>query len=271
MKYKFIKILLIISIITSIFFQISYSSLFSNYFPSIPPFSKIDEPNKKIIPIQNIIKLQTKSNEPNLTRVGYPIVIKISDYPKINKSLYGLNESHIRVLYYNSTYQWVEVPFQIDEKGWVKTWQDGDGKMDTYDPVLNYTHLFVSRNGTNNYEPTDPYGRDTGTQVPYALDYDDEICFYAENGKHVSPKIWWKNQDFPYRLEINITDPIDNGTSYMYIYFNNFTTYSIPNYDSYVNWDSTTLNITTQIYQKRFNINDPDIVDLVRILSPGSD
>ncbi len=206
-------------------------------------------------------------NEPNLTRVGYPLIIRMIDNPYVYNALQGLNESFIRILYYNVSNQWVEVPFQIDEKGWPLIWADGDYNIGTYDPVLRIKHTYVSKNGTYNYEPSN--GNDT--QVPYAIDYDDEICFYVENGQWVSNQTWWNHENFPYRLAVNITDPVDGGQSFMYIYYNNHTPQVSPEYESYVNWDSETLTITTQIYQKRFKNDDPDIMNLLRILAPGSD
>ena len=184
----------------------------------------------------------------------------------IYNALYGLNESYIRVLYYNASYHWVETPFQIDEKGWIFTWQDHGDSM-SRDPFLNWTHTFVSYNGSSDYEQS--YAGDT--QVPFHLDYDDEICFYAQNGRRVTSQTWWNYEQFPYRLEINVTDPIDGGVSFMYIYFNNETPQGTPTYQSYVNWNPSTMTISTEIYEKRFKSSDPDITDVMRVIAPGSD
>jgi len=47
-------------------------------------------------------------------------------YPKIYQALNGLNESNIRIMYLDANYQWVSVPFQIDQRGWANVWTVGD-------------------------------------------------------------------------------------------------------------------------------------------------
>ncbi len=282
MKSKRLKCGLIILISTLILLNsIGISSFFDlddkiTYNPDINIYISLNEiriPNE-IYDIK--FPLTSKvANEPNLTRVGYPLIIRMNESPYVFSALGGLNESYIRVLYYNASNQWVEVPYQIDEKGWPLMWDWGmlSGPLGNplYDPIFNSTHTYVSKNGTDNYEPIDLYGRDTGTQVPYAIDYDDEICFYMENGRYVGENTWWDRQNFPWRLEINISDPIDGGVSFMYIYFNNITKQEIPTFQTKVSWDPSNLTVTTPIYQKRFNNNDPDIIDSLKIIAPGSD
>ncbi len=264
LKNKKFKISLILTVAAIFLFTTANIISLYNYNITIPPINYNNMANEINIPKEEILDLTTNdANNPNLTRVGYPIIIQMIESPYIFNALEGLNESHIRILYYNTSNQWIEVPFQIDEKGWILTWQNG--------PILNYSYTYVSQNGSNNYEPTDPYGRDTGLQIPYAIDYDDEICFYAENGKWVPSTVWWNESNFPYRININITDPVDGGQSFMYIYYNNETGQGIPLYESYVNWDPSNLTITTQTYQTSFDAYDPDIRNLLRILSPSSD
>ncbi|MFX0137313.1 MAG: hypothetical protein ACFFDN_26985, partial [Candidatus Hodarchaeota archaeon] len=270
MKIRKLKISLIITIAAIFLLNTVNIISFFNSNITIPPINYKNNISDEInIPNEEIPDLTIKdANEPNLTRVGYPIIMKMIESPYIFDELGGLNESYIRILYYNASCRWVEVPFQIDEKGWILTWQEGPIYNEA---ILNYTYTYVSQNGSNNYEPSDPYGRDTGTQIPYALDYDDEICFYAENGKWVPSHIWWNYTNFPYRIGINITDPVDGGQSFMYIYYNNQTPQGMPVYGSFVNWDPTTLTVTTQNYQTSFDVNDPDIRSLLRILDPSSD
>ncbi|NVM30995.1 MAG: hypothetical protein HWN65_19295 [Candidatus Helarchaeota archaeon] len=47
-------------------------------------------------------------------------------HPAIFNALEGLNESYIRIAYLDANYEWVLVPYQIDQVGWPNVWQVAD-------------------------------------------------------------------------------------------------------------------------------------------------
>jgi len=47
-------------------------------------------------------------------------------YPNIYNSISGLNESNIRIMYLDSNYNWISIPYQIDMRGWVNIWYPAD-------------------------------------------------------------------------------------------------------------------------------------------------
>jgi hypothetical protein len=121
-------------------------------------------------------------------------------------------------------------------------------------------------------------------QINGALDKDDEICFYAYPGRKAASWYWWNYSYFPHRFELEITDPIDGGRTWMYIYFNNeswadpFTggvnlgkpIYSAPDRNGdptqdYLSWDPDLRTITSDYYQVSFNTTNPTLVDSVSI------
>lgn len=47
-------------------------------------------------------------------------------YRALYNSISGLNESNIRIMYLDADYNWISVPYQIDQKGWVNVWYPAD-------------------------------------------------------------------------------------------------------------------------------------------------
>ncbi|MHA1233218.1 MAG: hypothetical protein ACTSPQ_21555, partial [Candidatus Helarchaeota archaeon] len=137
------------------------------------------------------------------------------------------------------------------------------------------------------------YMGDTWFQTPWFnpqidgfLDWDDQIVFYAYNGRKVPNYIWWNYTYFPYRFEIEIVDPVDGGRSWMYIYFNNQTDYNFyknasarnlgaPKFTTpikdYVSWDPASLTISTDVYQVSLKESNPSLLDKLKIVKEGSD
>jgi hypothetical protein len=126
------------------------------------------------------------------------------------------------------------------------------------------------------------------TQIDGYIDKDDEISFYAENGRQVPNYIWWNYSYFPYRFEVQIVDPVDGGRSWMYIYYNNQSNYNFYTNGSaanlgnpkgaytttvkdYVSWDPGLLSISTDVYQLSVNGTNPTLLDSVKIVKDGSD
>ena len=121
-------------------------------------------------------------------------------------------------------------------------------------------------------------------QINGALDMDDEICFYAYPGRQAAAWYWWNYNNFPHRFELQITDPVDGGQTWMYIYFNNeswadpFTggvnlgepTFTAldrndnPTQD-YISWDPDTFTLTSDYYQVSMDETNPSLVDSVSI------
>ncbi|MHA1284203.1 MAG: choice-of-anchor X domain-containing protein [Promethearchaeota archaeon] len=114
-------------------------------------------------------------------------------------------------------------------------------------------------------------------QLPHRLDWDDELVFYAENGKKASRYSWWNYDEYPQRYCIKITDPVDGGQSWMYIYYNDkdmnnppdINYYIPPGGKDYVSWDKTNLKITGQTYELQLDPNNLDLDDSLRIKWPG--
>ena len=47
-------------------------------------------------------------------------------YSSLFNSISGLNESNIRIMYLDADYNWVSVPYQIDQRGWANVWYPAD-------------------------------------------------------------------------------------------------------------------------------------------------
>ncbi len=213
------------------------------------------------------------AGEPNLTRTMYPFEINMINYSTIYNALKGLNDTNIRIAYYNASYQWVLVPFQIDERGYPLTWQGGGTAMNQGLFWSWPTPIGATLTPTRSFIPYgDPYGYGNKTWfnktvvpsnlIGHICD-NDQLVFYAYNGRKVSSTLWWNNTCYPNRIEVQIQDPVDGGQSWMYIYYNNAVSYepikSTPWYTSYVDWNSTTMKVTTPIYSLGLNGTDPDI------------
>jgi hypothetical protein len=127
-------------------------------------------------------------------------------------------------------------------------------------------------------------------QIDGFIDKDDEISFYAENGRKVPNYIWWNYSYFPYRFEVQIVDPVDGGRSWMYIYYNNQSNYNFYTNGSAANLGNPKSVYTTQIkdyylgiqvhypfqrifinYQLSINKSNPTLIDSLKITKDGSD
>ncbi|MHA1270171.1 MAG: hypothetical protein ACTSPY_10330 [Candidatus Helarchaeota archaeon] len=131
---------LIIAVLIFSMFLIMAVPFYQNGGGIIPP----QPPEEPYNPFNPPVRARV-ADEPNLTRTGYPFILKnypnlkwkpanesgtgTAQYPtifSIEKGLIGLNASNIRVAYYDSDYNWQIVPFQIDQVGWPNIWQIND-------------------------------------------------------------------------------------------------------------------------------------------------
>ena len=196
--------------------------------------------------------------EPSFHRENgiWPIILNGSQLP----DLVGLSYGNIRVLYYNGTSQeWVEVPYQIDERGYSYEIVDYDSSP-VYDWVFTYIRWGAQELGSG--------GTSDPNQMQEKLDNDDELVFYAHNGTRVDESTWW-NTSYPYRIELMIIDPIDNGQCWMYIYFKNDTAIITDNpYEDtdmdYVDWFHDNLTAKTPYYTMAINTSNPDLISYVK-------
>src|SRR5271157_5563071 len=129
---------------------------------------------------------------------------------------------------------------------------------------------------------------DNNSQVRGAVDHDDELVFLAQNGQKVLQTNWYRNDLWPHRVEIDIIDPVDNGHSWVYLYYNptayatqptprnsisadycRTDSYIAPGESSSVNWNPTTGMIVATNYQMQVNpTNAADFLNL-KITVPG--
>ena len=121
-------------------------------------------------------------------------------------------------------------------------------------------------------------------QLEHRIDWDDELCFYAYNGKKASPYSWWNYNEYPNRYRVQVTDPVDGGQSWMYIYYNTDNTANPPtgsdaNYyipsegphqgEDHVSWDSTNFKISATSYEEQIDPNNGDLSSSLKIKHPG--
>ena len=90
----------------------------------------IDNRDSNFIPKPAIL------NEPTLSEEMFPVVLNMGDFSSMASELNGLNYQHIRVLYFSKDYEWISVPFQIDEVGRPYRWENRANPGDTPDPQL---------------------------------------------------------------------------------------------------------------------------------------
>ncbi|MBD3228496.1 MAG: hypothetical protein GF329_09935, partial [Candidatus Lokiarchaeota archaeon] len=192
-KHKNNKLIIICVILSfgltfSLYFGLNYNNSTLNN--SNIPEGGVDAPlsTQEIIPA-------------NLTREWEPIILTTANFGMLN----GLSYGNIRILYYDAdTAKWVSVPFQIDEWGASNSWEDGTYTTGNPSAV------------TGGFIGPDSNGMDSAGGVP------DELVFYAHDGARVPQDLWWQGDSggtYPNRVEINITDPVDGGRSWAYLYF----------------------------------------------------
>ncbi|MCA9734301.1 MAG: T9SS type A sorting domain-containing protein [Deferribacteres bacterium] len=144
---------------------------------------------------------------------------------------------------------WRQIPFQVDERRRVDTtvpgpfWQDGDvgGAMVDVPPSLAKgnpeetmaTHpaedlLYVG-------EGNGIYGSLQAEDSDKSFDQDDEICFMVEDAgdKAPGPEDSWVADTEAKRVEVKVTDPLDNSTGYVYIYVSSKLSFKGQNSVSY--------------------------------------
>ena len=205
-----------------------------------------------------VFKFRGAVQEPSFHRENgvWPVILNGSQLP----DLVGLSYGNIRVLYYNGTSQeWVEVPYQIDERGYSYEIVDYDDTP-TYDWVFTYIRWGAQELG--------PGGTTDPNQMQKKFDNDDELVFYAYNGSRVDESTWW-NTSYPYRIELTIIDPVDNGQCWMYIYFRNDTTIITDNpYEDteldFIDWFPSNLTAKSQYYSTSLNSSNPDLTSFMK-------
>ncbi|MFX1259652.1 MAG: hypothetical protein ACFFAN_17495, partial [Promethearchaeota archaeon] len=129
-----------------------------------------------------------------------------------------------------------------------------------------------------------PYENDTREepggvwdQHEHRIDYDDELVFYAQNGKKVETNNWWNTAEYPKRTEIHIIDPVDGGQTWMYLYYNDeigtappTTNYFIPPGDEdLVDWNSANLKVSGENYEIQLDPNNKDLLLSSTVKLPG--
>ncbi|MGV9199621.1 MAG: hypothetical protein ACOC4M_12480, partial [Promethearchaeia archaeon] len=144
-----------------------------------------------------------------------------------------------------------------------ENWQDGDADKAPTEPEQ------------------DPREQPGGVweQIPRRIDYDDELVFPTKNGKQASIHSWWNYEEFPNRFRVKITDPVDGGQSWMYIYYNEENMenppdknyYIPPGEKSYVDWDKENLKITAENYELEFDPDNLDLYEALRIKLQGTE
>ncbi|MFO8019023.1 MAG: hypothetical protein R6U96_10330, partial [Promethearchaeia archaeon] len=283
---------------------------------------------------------------PNITREDAPLILKNESNPDLWAKLHGLSVENIRIAYFTEGNDWELAPFQLDEKGYLRTFKyemayAADvstswtlGSLD--DLALNswghyeVRHGYVGRHidatpgdaredqqltkteaeqSIYDYRENETYFEDPYPepseeeewnstihseddppkleQLNYRIDYDDELVFPAKNGKTVGEHSWWNYEEFPNRYRVEITDPVDGGQSWLYIYYNEedtsrdpesgkFTTnapekssYIPPGEKSYVDWDKENLQITADTYELGFDPDNLNLQESLRIKESG--
>jgi hypothetical protein len=117
-------------------------------------------------------------------------------------------------------------------------------------------------------------------QLPHRVDWDDQVCFMAKNGRLATTSDWWQVETYPERIRVQINDPVDGGQAWMYIYKKDDTDctnnplntqhYYIPTGESdLVSWDSTNLKITAEKYELGFASTNMDLITDVSIKNEG--
>ena len=118
-------------------------------------------------------------------------------------------------------------------------------------------------------------------QLIRRVDWDDEICFYAQNGKKASKYDWWNYNEYPYRFKVEVNDLVDGGQSWMYIYYNNDSLGTHPDYNyyipsvgphnntDYVNWEKANKRIKASTYEIDLMDDNVDEYERLTIKWPG--
>jgi len=200
-----------------------------------------------------------------MTHTMFPIVISSATYDGIYEKLEFKDYSMIRIGYYSDDDEWQWVPYQIDEIGQPERWGDTASEMERATQGKGFPRLF----GQEAYIPFgDPNGRGFDEYIPGKLDYNDELVFYAHNGRKVGPGIWGL-PEYEFRIELEIQDGA-GGTGWMYIYTSD-TSYgnnSIAHeswYHDYLEYDEEDLEIETDIYRLQIHPNNYDIISSIKI------
>lgn len=114
-------------------------------------------------------------------------------------------------------------------------------------------------------------------QIAGALDKDDELVFYAQNGRKAPVYLWWNYEEFPKRIEFEIDDPVDDGKAWMYIYYNDDDNYNpiknasavnlgLPEFTDYISWDPGLMTVSSDYYQLSVDPLNPSLLDSARML-----
>ncbi|MHA1271184.1 MAG: fibronectin type III domain-containing protein, partial [Candidatus Helarchaeota archaeon] len=211
-------------------------------------FSTSQTPSSDQIPDNGNINLESQQIIlGNLSRSWEPIVLTLNDLPP---AFVGLSVSNIRITVYEAeAARWRSIPFQIDEWGAKFEWQDG------------YYPDYPSITTTTNFGIIGP---DDGGGMDSNFFGEDELVFYAHSGAKVTPNMWWEGDTgiYPNRIEVKITDPVDGGIAWMYIYYD-----SIPHgnpastWVPYPNqgWNQSDFLAFGEYYNVLVNKTNPDI------------
>jgi len=227
---------------------ICFGLLFSIYVGSVP-FTN-SQPSIRHVNEGNNTPINTDVIIPgNLTRKWEPIVLNLSNLPSAFK---GMSWGNIRVTIYNpNDARWHSIPFQIDEWGGRFEWQDG-----TY---LNKSAITIGAT----FGIT---GLDTDGIDDQPSGSSDELVFYAHSGAYVPPTMWWEGDSggtYPNRLEVMISDPVDGGHSWMYIYYDKIINHGnpVPTWSDYPKqgWNSTEFRAFGEHYNVVKNKTNPDL------------
>ncbi|MHA1294371.1 MAG: hypothetical protein ACTSQJ_17135, partial [Promethearchaeota archaeon] len=153
-----------------------------------------------------------------------------------------------------------------------------------YECMQSYWHERLKEGYYDGDTPPDPPTQDpreqpggAREQLLHRIDWDDELCFYAKNGKKVTQNNWWNYDEYPNRFRIKIVDPVDGGQSWMYLYYNDVDLlnpptihyYIPPGEQDYVSWDKQNLKITGQTYELGIDDINHDLDKNLKIKWPG--
>ena len=158
-----------------------------------------------------------------IERGKFPVVLLGSEVP----SLIGTDIT--KIYGYKYTGQWIQIPFQIDER----TWVDFSKKRQ---PGEEYRYL-----------PGDSL-----------LDENDELVFMISDMGMQAPGDSWVTGADRKRVEVKVTDPLNGNMSYLYIYTGNLN-YSAGDYVDYsrivTGEFSENTTVTSPFYQARYIAN----------------
>lgn len=228
----------------------------------------ITKTNELDIDVTDDVSIEPKTSaivDGTMTVTMFPIVISYDTYSDIYEKLEFKDYSMIRVGYYGESDEWEWVPYQIDEIGEPYVWGDKATDIERAMAGTGFPELLRA----DKYIPFgDPNGRGFDQYIPGALDFNDELVFYAYNGRQVDQSMWGL-PEFEHRIELEIQDG-SGGTGWMYIYTSDSShgNNSIAHeswYEDYVSFNEDNLEIETDVYKLNLHPQNFDLFSSLKI------